>query len=168
MGTLTWSSFFATTKYWQQAILRDTAGAKGPHTGKGPDLLLQNWTRTNFTSAWSREWTIRLSLLKTPTFHFQFYQILNKEVLQCGTRQILSVQTKNKLSSEFLSTRRLRYTQFVLPKSTNPQLQQFGVQENCTELRGTEEVWITLPSKTFFLKMPRIRKRAKKERFSAI
>ena len=66
------------------AILHDAAGAVRAHSGKGPWLLLHDWTRTKFLLDWSRDWTIILSLHKNPsTLHFQLNRLLNQYVFDC-------------------------------------------------------------------------------------
>ena len=42
-------------------------------------------------------------------------------------------------------------SRFRLQKSTKPQKKHFGVQETCTELCGTVDVWITVTFPTFYL-----------------
>ena len=57
------------------AILHDAAGAVRSHT---------DWTRTKFLLAWSRDWTIILSLRNNlSTLHFQLCQFLKQYVLHC-------------------------------------------------------------------------------------
>ena len=51
---------------------------------------------------------------------------------------------------------KFRDTPFVLQKSTNPQNMPFGAQENCTQLCGTVDVWITVSLQTFFLELERV------------
>ena len=47
--------------------------------------MLHDWTRAKFLLAWSRDWTIILSLRKNlSTLHFQFNRLLNQYVFDCN------------------------------------------------------------------------------------
>ena len=61
--------------YKLHAKLNDALGAKS-------GLLLDDWTRTRFMFAWSRDWTILLASEKTfSTFHFPPWRLLTQYVL---------------------------------------------------------------------------------------
>ena len=68
------------------AILHDAAGAVRLHSGKGPGYFYMiGRTRTKFLLAWSRDWTIILSLRKNlSTLNFQFNRLLNQYVFDCN------------------------------------------------------------------------------------
>ena len=46
--------------------------------------MLHDWMRSTRLIAWSRDWTIILSLLKNlSTLHFEFNRLLNQYVFDC-------------------------------------------------------------------------------------
>ena len=66
------------------AILHDAAGAVRLQTGKGPGYCYMIGRDLNSCFAWSREWTIILSLRKNlSTLHFQVDRLLNQYVFDC-------------------------------------------------------------------------------------
>ena len=46
-----------------------------------------------------------------------------------------------------------RDTHLVLQKRTKSQNKRLGAQETCTNLCGTDDVWITVSFQTFFLEL---------------
>ena len=90
--------------------------------------------------AWSRDWVTLLHLLKILSFfHFQLCRHLKQYVMLCARHRACRYKLYQELGV-FL-TGKFRCTHFVLQKSTNPQNKIFRVQEFCTELCATEDVW---------------------------
>ena len=65
------------------AILHNAAGAVRAHSGKGPGYCYMIDRGPN-SLAWSRDWTIILSLRKShSTLHFQLCRLLKQYILHC-------------------------------------------------------------------------------------
>ena len=136
-----------------QATLHDAAGAVRAHSGKVPGYCYISGQGPN--SCLLCQVTGILFCLYIKLFP---PSILNSvDFWSSMSCIVLDIQQSDKNSllrnCEFLLMAKFRVTHFVLQKSTNPQNKRFGAQENCTELCGTVDVWITVSFQTFFLEL---------------
>ena len=102
--------------------------------------------------AWSGGWTTVLPLhtsLSASHFHLSW---LFKQFVWHFTKY-WACSWKIWKVWDFLLMWLFRDSLFVLQKFTNEQNILFGVTKICKELCGTMKVWVTVSSKTFFLKM---------------
>ena len=121
------------------AILHDATGAVRAHSGKGPSYCYMIGRGPN--SCLLRLVTGLLFCLYVKLFSPSIFNSV--DFRSSMSISILDIEPAdiNVFKELRVFYGNVQVTHFDLQKSTNPQSKQFGVQETCTKLRETMDVW---------------------------
>ena len=135
-------------------ILYDAAGSLPVHSGKGTGYCYMIRPGPNFywlVYATGLHFCLHIKLFTPSIFNSGYFR---SNMSGC----IITVYWAGRWKycqrfGSFLLTGMFRETLFTLQKDTTPQNTFFGVQEICMKLCGTVEIWFTVSSKNFSVKM---------------
>ena len=130
--------------------LHDAAGAVREPNGKGPGYCYLIGQRPN-SSLLGHVSGLLFGLYVKLSLPSLFNTVDFWSSMSCIVLDFEPAKNPYLRVGSFFLIRMFRDTYFILQKNTNTQCKQFGVQQTCTGLCETAEVWITASFPKFFL-----------------